>query len=97
MKNQSENKVYTLAEVLGKHTIAELKQMTQVLEVKVLSKAKKQEIIDALSTKLLDKELLTAWLLAAGKQEIEELELAMLLLRRSLAASIIGEIFQLYL
>lgn len=27
MKNQSENKVYTLAEVLGKHTIAELKQM----------------------------------------------------------------------
>ena len=32
MKNQSENKVYTLAEVLGKHTIAELKQMTQVLE-----------------------------------------------------------------
>ena len=25
MKNQSENKVYTLAEVLGKHTIAELK------------------------------------------------------------------------
>ena len=34
MKNQSENKVYTLAEVLGKHTIAELKQMTQVLEVK---------------------------------------------------------------
>ena len=38
MKNQSENKVYTLAEVLGKHTIAELKQMTQVLEVKVLSK-----------------------------------------------------------
>ena len=23
MKNQSENKVYTLAEVLGKHTIAE--------------------------------------------------------------------------
>lgn len=77
MKNQSENKVYTLAEVLGKHTIAELKQMTQVLEVKVLSKAKKQEIIDALSAKLLDKELLTAWLLAAGKQEIEELELAM--------------------
>ena len=54
MKNQSENKVYTLAEVLGKHTIAELKQMTQVLEVKVLSKAKKQEIIDALSAKLLD-------------------------------------------
>ena len=53
MKNQSENKVYTLAEVLGKHTIAELKQMTQVLEVKVLSKAKKQEIIDALSAKLL--------------------------------------------
>ena len=52
MKNQSENKVYTLAEVLGKHTIAELKQMTQVLEVKVLSKAKKQEIIDALSAKL---------------------------------------------
>ena len=47
------------------------------LEVKVLSKAKKQEIIDALSAKLLDKELLTAWLLAAGKQEIEELELAM--------------------
>ena len=77
MKNQSENKVYTLAEVLGKHTIAELKQMTQVLEVKVLSKAKKQEIIDALSAKLLDKELLTSWLLAAGKQEIEELELAM--------------------
>ena len=69
MKNQSENKVYTLAEVLGKHTIAELKQMTQVLEVKVLSKAKKQEIIDALSAMLLDKELLTAWLLAAGKQE----------------------------
>ena len=34
MKNQSENKVYTLAEVLGKHTIAELKQMTQVLEGK---------------------------------------------------------------
>ena len=77
MKNQSENKVYTLAEVLGKHTIAELKQMTQVLGVKVLSKAKKQEIIDALSAKLLDKELLTSWLLAAGKQEIEELELAM--------------------
>ena len=73
MKNQSENKVYTLAEVLGKHTIAELKQMTQVLEVKVLSKAKKQEIIDALSAKLLDKELLTAWLLAAGKQEIERI------------------------
>ncbi len=77
MKNQSENKVYTLAEVLGKHTIAELKEMTQVLEVKVLSKAKKQEIIDALSAKLLDKKLLTSWMLAAGKQEIEELELAM--------------------
>ena len=77
MKNQSENNVYTLSEVLGKHTIAELKQMTQVLEVKVLSKAKKQEIIDAISAKLLDKDLLTAWLFAAGKQEIEELELAM--------------------
>ena len=77
MKNQSENKVYTLAEVLGKHTIAELKEMTQVLGVKVLSKAKKQEIIDALFAKLLDKAQLTSWLLAAGKQEIEELELAM--------------------
>ena len=73
MKNQSENKVYTLAEVLGKHTIAELKQMTQVLEVKVLSKAKKQEIIDALSTKLLDKELLTAWLLAAYMNPVNTL------------------------
>ena len=44
MKNQSENKVYTLAEVLGKHTIAELKQMTQVLEVKVLSKRRSRKL-----------------------------------------------------
>ena len=33
MKNQSENKVYTLAEVLGKLTFAELMQMSQVVEV----------------------------------------------------------------
>lgn len=72
-----ENRTYTLEEVLEKHTVEELKSMTQVLEVKVLSKAKKQEIIDALKAKLLDKETLTAWLFAAGKQEIAELELAM--------------------
>lgn len=74
--------------------------MTQVLEVKVLSKAKKQEIIDALSAKLLDKELLTAWLLAAGKQEIEELELAMaedVVIAEESGRFYYWRIFQLYL
>ena len=72
-----ENRTYTVEEVLDKHTVEELKSMTQVLGVKVLAKAKKQEIIDALKAKLLDKEILIAWLFAAGKQEIAELELAM--------------------
>lgn len=77
MEMQENNKSeYTLEQVLEKHTVAELKQMSEVLDAEVGTKARKQEYIEAVSRKILDGEWLKKGLLAAGKQEIVQLESA---------------------